>query len=310
MAKARLIRSFLLTRGHTHRYGPDRSQRGDLHLPTGPGPHPVMILIHGGSWRKRYGRVVMRALAADLLGRGWAVWNIEYRRLGNGGGWPETFADVASAVDHLDRLHPSLDMARVSILGHSAGGHLALWAAGRDRLPSGAPGAIVGRARVPLQRAIALAGVCDLAGTYRYWHGGAVRALMGGSPERLPDRYAVADPMRHLPLAIPALLVHGVIDETVSVRISRDYASAARAVGGDVELVEVEGEAGRHRAFIDPREPGWEIVTRWLERPASPAAAGGAKGLDAGSETGGDKGAGGANRAGAGTRSGQAPAPN
>jgi acetyl esterase/lipase len=276
MAKARLIGDFLLTRGRTHRYGSDRSQRGDLHLPAGAGPHPVMILIHGGSWRKRYGRVVMRALAADLLRRGWAVWNIEYRRIGNGGGWPETFVDVAAAVDHLDRLHPSLDMDRVSVLGHSAGGHLALWAAGRDRLPSGAPGAVVGRPRVPLRCVIALAGVCDLAGAYRDWHGGAVRALMGGSPERLPDRYAVADPIRHVPLTIPALLVHGLLDETVSVDISRNYARVARAAGGDLELVELDGEPGRHRAFIDPRQAGWGVVTRWLEQPTGPGASNGA----------------------------------
>jgi acetyl esterase/lipase len=261
------IRDFLLTRGRTHRYGSDRSQRADLHLPGGDGPHPVMILIHGGSWQKRYGKVVMRALAADLLRRGWAVWNIEYRRVGNGGGWPATFADVAAAIDHLDRLHPSLDMTRVDVLGHSAGGHLALWGAGREGLPSGTPGAVAGRPRVPIRRVISLAGVCDLAGAYRDWHGGAVRALMGGSPERLPDRYAVADPLRRVPLQIPALLVHGVLDETVSVELSRSYARAALAAGAPVELVEIEGEAGRHRAHVLPRGPGWESVIRWLDVP-------------------------------------------
>jgi acetyl esterase/lipase len=267
MANVRLIGDFLLTRGLTHSYGADRSQRGDLHLPAGTGPHPVMVLIHGGSWRKRYGRIVMRALARDLLTRGWAVWNIEYRRLGNGGGWPATFADVAAAIDHLAVLHPSLDMARVDVLGHSAGGHLALWAAGRDKLPSGAPGAIAGRPRVHLKRAIALAGVCDLAGAYRDWHGGAVRELVGGSPNRLPERYAVADALRLLPLRMPALLVHGVLDETVSVNLSRNYARVALAAGGEVELVEIEGEAGRHRAHVDPRGAAWKPVLRWLEQP-------------------------------------------
>jgi acetyl esterase/lipase len=266
MAKVRLLADFLFTRGHTHRYGSDRSQRGDLHVPQGTGPHPVMILIHGGSWRKRYGRVVMRALAADLLRRGWAVWNIEYRRVGNGGGWPETFADVAAAIDHLDSLNPSLDMSRVSVLGHSAGGHLALWAAGRDSLPAGAPGATAPRPRVSLQRVIALAGVCDLSGAYRDWHGGAVRDLMGGSPRRLPERYMIGDPLLNVPLGIPALLIHGVLDETVSVDLSRNYTRAALTAGGSVELVEIEGEAGAHRVHIDPRAPGWEIVTGWLQR--------------------------------------------
>jgi acetyl esterase/lipase len=262
MSRARWIQHYLFTRGRSFRYGADRSQAGDLHLPAGAGPHPVIVLIHGGSWHKRYGRAVMRALAADLVMRGW---NIEYRRIGNGGGWPETFADVAAAIDHLDRLHPALDLTRVDVLGHSAGGHLALWAAGRAALPTGAPGAIAGRPRVPIARAISLAGVCDLAGAYKQWHGGAVRLLMGGSPERMPDRYDVADPLRRVPLSVPVLLVHGVLDETVSVQLSRNYERAARAAGGEVELVEIEGEAGRHRAFVDPRGAAWAPVAARLE---------------------------------------------
>ena len=148
MARARLLLDVLRNRGRTHRYGPQRSQRADLHQPRGPGPHPVMILIHGGSWRKRYSRVVMRALAGDLVRRGWAVWNIEYRRLGDGGGWPATFEDVAAAIDHLDELQAPLDLERVSVLGHSAGGHLALWAGRAQKLPRGAPGSIAERSRV------------------------------------------------------------------------------------------------------------------------------------------------------------------
>jgi acetyl esterase/lipase len=261
MPRLRLILDFLLTRGRTYGYGPDRSQRADLHLPPGPGPHPVMILIHGGSWRRRYGRMVMRGLAGDLVRRGWAVWNIEYRRLGAGGGWPATFDDVAAAIDYLEELDAPLDLARVSVLGHSAGGHLALWAASRDRLPAGAPGAIEREPRVGLERVISQAGVCDLAGGYRDWHGGAVRVLMGGSPQELPERYAVADPLGLVPLQTPVLLVHGVLDQTVSVRLSRRYARSAHAAGGSVELVEIEGEAGRHRAHVDPRGAAWAAVT-------------------------------------------------
>ncbi len=271
MSKARWVAHYLFTRGRTHRYGADGSQVGDLHLPRGDGPHPVIVLIHGGSWQKRYGRAVMRAVAAALVMRGWAVWNIEYRRIGNGGGWPETFADVATAIDHLDGLHPALDLSRVDVLGHSAGGHLALWAAGRGGLPPGAPGAYAGRARVPLRRAISLAGVCDLTGAYVLWRGGAVRALMGGSPERLPERYEAADPLRRVPLAMPVLLVHGIVDQTVSVKLSRAYAEAALAAGGEVELVEIEGEAGEHRAFIDPRGAAWAPVIAWLEQPPTQA---------------------------------------
>jgi acetyl esterase/lipase len=258
----------LLARGQLHRYGPDRSQRAELRLPPGAGPRPVMILIHGGSWSKRYGKIVMRGLAGDLVRRGWATWNIEYRRLGNGGGWPTTFEDVAAAVDHLSTLDAPLDFERVSMVGHSAGGHLALWAAGREKLARGVPGAIDGEPRVRLQRVIAQAGVCDLVGAYRMWHGGAVRALMGGSPDELPDRYAAGNPLAHVPVGMSTLLVHGVLDETVSVRLSRAYAAAALAAGGDLELVEIEGEAGRHRVHVDPRGSAWAAVTRWLEGPA------------------------------------------
>ena len=183
---------------------------------------------------------------------------------------------MAAAIDHLEGVHPSLDLSRVDVLGHSAGGHLALWAAGGERLPAGAPGALAGRPRVALKRAIALAGVCDLAGAYRDWHGGAVRALMGGSPERLPERYAVADPVRNVPLRIPALLVHGIEDEIVSIELSRSYERAASAAGAEVELVEVEGEAGRHRAHIDPRGAAWAPVLRWLSQPAGEGARRGA----------------------------------
>jgi acetyl esterase/lipase len=263
MNRARLILD-MLKRGRTYSYGQHRSQRADLHLPAGPGPHPVIVLIHGGSWAARYGRIVMRGLAADLVKRGWAVWNIEYRRLGDGGGWPATFADVGAAIDRLPSIDAPLDLERVSVLGHSAGGHLALWAAGREQLPVGAPGRIDGEPRVPLRRVISQAGVCDLAGAYRRWRGGAARALMGGAPDEVPERYAAGDPMRLLPLSVPALLVHGTLDETVSVELSRNYERAARAAGGEIELVEIPGEAGRHRAHIDPRGQAWAAVSARL----------------------------------------------
>jgi len=259
----RLILDFL-TRGQTHRYGPHESQRADLHLPRGPGPHGVVVLVHGGSWHKRYGKLVMRGLAGDLVRRGWAVWNIEYRRLGEGGGWPATFEDVAGAIDHLITLEAPLDLEHVTVIGHSAGGHLALWAAARERLAAGAPGA---DPAIRLRRAVGQAAVCDLAGAYRMWHGGAVQALMGGSPEQLPERYAAGDPIELVPLGIPALLVHGTEDKTVSVRLSRNYAERARGAGGQVELIEIAGPAGGHRAHIDPRGEPWRAVTRWLGEP-------------------------------------------
>ncbi|HEX4465599.1 MAG TPA: alpha/beta hydrolase [Solirubrobacteraceae bacterium] len=271
MKRLRLLRDLLLVRGRSYSYGHHSSQRADLHLPAGPGLHPVMVLIHGGSWRARYSKVVMRALARDLVGRGWAVWNIEYRRLGEGGGWPATFEDVAAAIDLLPDVHPSLDMTRVSVLGHSAGGHLALWAAGRGAIAHGQPGAAPARPRVTVRRVVAMAPVADLARAYRDWHGGAVRELMGGSPERLPDRYAAGDPVRLLPVPMPVLIVHGVLDEVVAIGISRSYAEAAEAVGADVRLVEIAGAAGRHRAHIYPGGATWDAVTGWLERASEAA---------------------------------------
>jgi acetyl esterase/lipase len=264
VARPRLILDFL-SRGRSHRYGPHSSQRADLYLPSGPGPYPVMVLIHGGSWSKRYGKIVMRGLAGDLVRRGWAVWNIEYRRLEAGGGWPTTFEDVASAIDQLAELaDPRMDLDRVTILGHSAGGHLALWAAGRPNLPAGAPGAIDGPPRVAPLRVISMAGVADLGFAYRLWRGGVVLALMGGSPEEVPERYAIGDPIRLLPLSIPVLIVHGVLDEIVSVKLSRNYADATRAASGEIELVEIQGSAGRHRAHIDPRGDAWAAVVHRL----------------------------------------------
>jgi acetyl esterase/lipase len=289
VARTRLIVDFL-SRGRSHRYGSHASQRADLYVPPGPGPHPVIALIHGGSWHKRYGRVFMRWIAGDLLRRGYAVWNIEYRRLGDGGGWPATFADVATAIDHLAALDGErLDLDRVTLLGHSAGGHLALWAAGRPNLPAGAPGALDGSPRdgptlgnsaqggrpredpprVRPVRVISQAGVADLTLAYRLWHGGAARDLMGGSPEEVPERYAAGDPIRLLPLEMSALLVHGVRDPTVSIEISRGYVKAARAAGSEVELVEIDGEVG-HRTHLDPRSAAWAAVIARLDDPMAP----------------------------------------
>jgi acetyl esterase/lipase len=267
----RTARDFL-ARGRTHRYGRHRSQRAELYVPSGDTRlHPVMVAIHGGSWQARYGKIVMRGLVSDLVRRGWAVWNVEYRRVGAGGGWPATFEDVARAIDHLATLgDPQLDLDRVSVLGHSAGGHLALWAASRERLPPGAPGRLDGHPRVRLRATISQAGVCDLSTSARRVPGGAAATLMGGGPDALPERYAAADPMRLLAPSAPVLLVHGTADQTVSVDYSRSYEQAARASGAQVELVEIAGSEGQHRRHIDPRGEAWSAVTRWLR--ASPDA--------------------------------------
>jgi acetyl esterase/lipase len=264
VSRLRLLLDLVAPR-RTFRYGVEhRCQQADLYLPRGPGPHPVVVTVHGGSWMPRYGKVVMSGLAGDLRRRGNAVWNIEYRRMGRGqgGGWPATFDDVAAAIDHLATVDAPLDLQRVTFVGHSAGGQLALWAAGRYKLPAGAPGA---RPRIDPVAAVSAAGVNDLAQSYRETPGGAVGMLMGGGPDERPERYAVSDPLAQVPLAIPVLLVHGSDDQTVSVRRSRNYAQASRARGGSVELIEFAGAAGAHSRHVDPEGESWRAVTRWLE---------------------------------------------
>lgn len=224
-------------------------------MPPGRGPHRVVVTIHGGYWRAKYGKVLMKAIAVDLTRRGLAAWNIEYRQIGRrqGGGWPTTFDDVGAAIDHLATLEDGrLDLGSVAAVGHSAGGQLALWAAARED------------ARLPIRRVVAQSAVCDLAAA-----GEPAHDLMGGTPEEVPDRYAAADPMRLLPLGVPTLLVHGPEDETVPVRRSRRYAEAARAAGDDVELV--EPSPGEHRVHIDPRTGAWETAARWLAGRDGPA---------------------------------------
>jgi len=258
----------------TFRYGVEhRCQRADLYLPVGAdraGAYPVVVTIHGGSWRARYGKALMVGLAGDLRRRGYAVWNIEYRRIGRGqgGGWPATFADVAAAIDRLASVEGPLDLGRVAFVGHSAGGQLALWAAGRGRLPATAPGAAP---RIQPVAAVSAAGVNDLAQTYAEAPGGAVGLLMGGGPDQWRDRYAIADPIAQVPLAIPVALVHGTDDQTVSVRRSRNYAQAARARGGEVELIEIAGAAGAHSRHIDPGGESWHAAADWLDERLRPA---------------------------------------
>ncbi|MFI5273463.1 MAG: alpha/beta hydrolase family protein [Ktedonobacterales bacterium] len=241
-------------------YGNGAQQFGDLRLPGGAGPHPVVVTIHGGYWRARFDLEYFGHACADLTAHGLATWNIEYRRIGNpGGAWPGTFLDVAAAMDHLRTLavtHP-LDLARVVTLGHSAGGQLALWLAGR---PCIAPESPVYAAHPLRPRAtIALAGVLDLRQTYALnLSNGAAAELLGGSPDTFPQRYAAASPAELLPLGVPATLFHGSADTHVPFALSADYAERARAAGDDVRLVTLPGVG--HFEPVDPRAAEWAAV--------------------------------------------------
>jgi acetyl esterase/lipase len=225
----------------------------------------VVVLVHGGFWWARFDRTLMTPLALDLVGRGWAAWNIEYRRVGEpGGGWPGTLADAAAAVDHLDAIASdrALDVDRVVAVGHSAGGQLALWLAARATLPAGAPGA---SPAVGTRAAVAQAGVTDLRIGWELDLGpGACAGLLGGSPAEVPDRYALASPVERLPTGVPHVLIHGDADRLVPVDLARRHAAAARDVGDPVELVELAGVG--HFEHLDPGHPAWLAVVDRLPR--------------------------------------------
>lgn len=248
----------------TFRYGAQGAQEGDLHLPASPPGAtrpPVVCLVHGGFWRMPYGREQMAGIAADLAARGFAAWNIGYRRVGApGGGWPGTLADVVLAVDHLATLAEDgldLDLERVVVAGHSAGGQLALCVSARDGGTRFRP------AHVRPVAAAALAGVSDLVRAHAISAGnGAVEAFLGGAPGQVPDRYAAASPMALLPLQVRQLVVHGGLDEALPVEVSRHYASAARASGDRVEFVELP-EAG-HMDFLEPGSAAHATLCDWL----------------------------------------------
>jgi len=218
----------------------------------------------------------MHPLCRDLAGRGWAAWNLEYRRLGplSGGGWPATFDDVTAGVDHLAELAGApaatagapvagapLDLSRVVAIGHSAGGHLAAWAAARPGLPGGAPGAAP---RVPVTAAVAQAGVVDLRLAWELrLSGGVVGRLLGGAPEQRPERYNLASPAARVPLGVPLLLTHGGRDDIVPPVISERFLAAAREAGDACEL-HLEPDED-HFGHIDPANPLWTAVVEWLE---------------------------------------------
>ena len=237
------------------RYGPHFHHFGDLYVPEGEGPFPVAVVLHGGFWREQHTLDLTDPLARDLAARGWAAWNVEFRRVGelSGGGYPRTLEDVAEAIDALRTLDAPLDLSRVVGIGHSAGGQLALWAAARPD------------AGVPLAGVVAQAGITDLRAAEHDPDGeDAIALFAGGFAADVPDRYADASPLERLPIGVPQLLVHGTEDVRVPVDMSRRYAEAARAAGDEVELVIRPGED--HFVHLDVAGGAWADVVGWLRR--------------------------------------------
>lgn len=260
----------------TVRYGPEPEQVFDFRAPTEPtaAPRRLVVVIHGGFWRSEYDRTHTGPLAADLAGRGYPVAQVEYRRTGQpGGGWPGTFDDVAAAVAgacaYAASVLPPDRMAEGPpvLIGHSAGGQLALWYA------AVAPQRVTG--------VLALAPVADLAEAHRLdLDGGAVAALLGGDPDRFPHRYAAVDPCRLTPARIPTVILHGALDQQVPLELSRRYLARAPAASrAAIRLAELP--ACEHFGLIDPRSPAWPMVTTSLHSLQA-----GTTTIDAGSSNG------------------------
>jgi acetyl esterase/lipase len=211
-----------------------------------------VVVIHGGFWKASYGAELGRPLAADLVNRGFAALTVEYRRVGDGGGWPQTGEDVAAAVDALRERSTGLDLNRVVALGHSAGGQLAGWLASRRD------------AAVSVTGAVLQAGVLDLVGGSRERLGdGAVDDFLGGSPTENPQAYAQASPLALVPLGVPSVCVHGTADVHVPLRQSEDFVEAARQAGDTTELQTFDGD---HFPPVDVGSAAWQLCVDALHR--------------------------------------------
>ncbi|HEX6574098.1 MAG TPA: alpha/beta hydrolase [Gemmatimonadaceae bacterium] len=245
-------------------YGKDSSQYGDLRIPAGSGPHPVAILVHGGCFKAQYATTRDLAAMADALKEdGIATWNVEYRRVGQpGGGWPGTYLDVANAVDYLRNIAKkySLDLNRVVIVGHSAGGHLAMWAAARSRVPS--TSAIYTKNPTRVRGVIDLAGPLDLSAHITEYEqlcrDSVITSLMGGTPQTVSARYAQASPIKLVPLGIPQVLVIGEHEDFVPRPLVEAYAQAATQAGDSVRTIVIP--AVGHFEIASPSSSTWPAV--------------------------------------------------
>lgn len=229
-------------------YGTDHYQFGEIRLPKGNGPFPLVMNIHGGFWRAAYDLSHAGHLCAALTAKGLVTWNVEYRRVGNpGGGWPGTFEDIRTAYRYVPQLAKkySVDLNKVVVMGHSAGGQLALCLAAHE--PT-------------IKRVVSLAGLVDLQKAWElHLSNDAVVAFLGGTPSEVHEHYAEADPMRlTIPRSTTQWLIHGAGDDIVPSYFSRNYAQTKQTAGADGHYLEIS-TAG-HFDLIDPRSRAWPKV--------------------------------------------------
>lgn len=257
---------------HTIPYGPEPQQFGHLRLPKGRGPFAVVIYVHGGCYKAEYSIAHAAAAEQAIADAGYAVWSLEYRRAGDaGGGWPGTFQDLARGADHLRTLAQTypLDLRRVVAAGHSAGGNSALWLAARRKVADDSP--LYAADPLPISAVLALAPAGDFVEMYeKNGCGGIMESLMGGSPEKVPDRYRAASPGELLPIGVPQAIVIAAHDERFR-DFGRSYAAKARAAGED-QLRIVDAPQSGHFDVIAPPTSTWPIVLRALADLCSPPA--------------------------------------
>ncbi|MBD0862907.1 prolyl oligopeptidase family serine peptidase [Gordonia sp. zg691] len=222
----------------------------ELYLPAGEqrvDSIPLVVLIHGGAWQSALGADIFEPLARDLADRGMAVYNVEYRRVGSGGGWPATFRDVASALDHVavvDKQFPQITTDDELVVGHSAGAQLAVWGGTRHKLKDDEVGS---RPVFRPTRVVSLAGPLDMV--YAATHGDdRIVTALGGTPRQVPQRYAMVDPIQNIDPDTPVVAIHGTADRVVSPVNSQRYVDAVVRQGGDAEAVLIDG--GNHGSVV------------------------------------------------------------
>ncbi len=242
---------------HVYAYGADSQQFAELYLPDAPGPYAVIVMIHGGCYYARYDLRPISGAARSLAAEGFAVWNIEYRRYGNGGEFPAMFLDVGAAADYLREIAEkhALLLDSVIAMGHSAGGHLALWLASRPGLEEN--DSLYSPEPLPIAGIIGLASIADIGDAMERGICGEALPIVAGSQQA---NLRQVSPEQLLPKDIPQIHMLGSQDELIDANLKR-YVEAA---GDEAELLILEGAGHFELVAIDA--PEWEAVVDALQR--------------------------------------------